>query len=179
MRARPRRGPRRAALGAALLAALLAALACAVWGVAPFAAPEGAAGVRRARVSDAAAEARGAAVAPDAADAVGTRAERPSRPRRSTLAPTRPDAPATFLAAPGITLEPVSEREGPQARLRARGFRVIRGAPPLRLELNPEAPRVLSRKLAHLDAMPALLRARAGIVPSRSTPRPPPSPHSS
>lgn len=166
-RIRHRGTPHRLALGLALLAALV----CAGWRAGGFDFADRAVAAARTRALGPAAAGRGAAAAmpADATVAGGAGAG------RSALTPAGPDSPATLLAAAGIALEPVSEREGPQARLRVRGLRIIRGVQPPRLVLNPEAPRVLSRKLAHLNALPALLRARSGIVPSRGTSRPPPS----
>lgn len=159
--------------------ALLAALVLSAWRVGAFEAADGVAAAARSGASDPAAAAPNVAAAADGASADGAADEEPAaHPRGSRLTAAGPESPEAFLGTPGIALEPVSEREGPQARMRVRGLRIIRGAPRLRLELNPEAPRILSRELAHLDSLPALLRARSGIVPSRGTSRPPPS-HSS
>ncbi len=173
LRTRPRSEVRRAALGLGLLAAL----ACAAWHIGTLEVADDAVAAVLTPAFDPAVAAHGAAVAANTADAGGhAGAERSTHTRGSTLTAARPDSPETFLGTPGISLDPVSEREGPQARMRVRGLRVIRGARPLRLELNPEAPRFLSRKLAHLDSLPALLQARAGLLPSsRGTSRPPPS----
>lgn len=162
---------RRAALGLGILVAAGAALR-------PGAADAAASAVRApaGSTADASAATSPEANAADTGGAAG--AERSAHTRGSTLTAAGPDSPKTFLATSGIALEPVSEREGPQARMRVRGLRVIRGAHRLRLALNPDAPRVRRREQAHLDALPALVRARAGILPSRGTSRPPPS-HSS
>jgi len=175
LRTRPRGTPRRLALGLALLAALVFS----AWRVGALEVADGVAATSRSGASDPATAASNVTAAADGASADGAADEEPAaHPRGSRLTAAGPKNPETFLGTPGIALEPVSEREGPQARMRVRGLRIVRGAPRLRLELNPEAPRILSRKLTHLDSLPALLRARSGIVPSRGTSRPPPS-HSS
>lgn len=168
LRARAVARARRLALGLAILAPVL----CAAWSAGSVEVASVAAALAPALD---AAGVRTADAAAGAADADGRAGEAPAAHTRSpTLTAAGPEGPHTFLATAGIVLEPVSQREGPQARMRVRGLRVIRGAPPIRLALNPDAPRVRHKTHEHLETLPALAAARAGALPLPGTALPPP-----
>src|SRR5690606_6758741 len=164
---------RQVALGLAIVAPLV----CVAWRAGTAEVATGAIAAALPPALDAAGV-RSADAPAEAVDAGGRAGKAPAaHTRGSTLTAAGPDGPRTFLATAGLVLEPISQREGPQARMRVRGLRVIRGAPSIRLALNPDAPRVRHRTREHLETLPVLAAARAGALPLPGTALPPP--HSS
>lgn len=162
-----RPGTHRAFARRAALAALLAAAAVASPGeaVLPGGYPAG---------SPALAPEPAAAVEAEAGLATGAEVLPDGWPAASLTAPDGA-APSALLAAAPPSLEFVTEREAPSARMRARGERCLCRATLPRRPLKPDAPRIRLLELTHRSFQAVLVAARAGVLSARSTVVPPPS----